>query len=75
MVSNNTDNTGAKDMSDQCISKAFYTLNQTFTLCKCVFGSEHMSVGPAFGKTEGLLVKQQGGFKQESRPACKTAVV
>lgn len=28
----NTDNTGAKDTPEQCISKAFYTLNQTLTL-------------------------------------------
>lgn len=31
----NTDNTSAKDMPDQCINKAFYTLNQTLTLCPC----------------------------------------
>lgn len=28
----NTDNTGAKDTPEQCISKAFYALNQTLTL-------------------------------------------
>lgn len=76
-VGNNTNNTGgAKDTPEQRISKAFYALNQTLTLCESVFGSECMSVCRfSVWGNRGPLCDHQGGLGPDSRPECKTPAV